>query len=237
MTRRSFLASSLLLRSPANLCWVSTSIDGSAGSVNWPGLETAVSVGSILKPFLALAYLATHASAPVLNCSGCWLPSGHGRQDLSAALANSCNTYFLHLAAELNRAALDRICLQFDLIAPARDWSAARLIGLGEGWPQTPSRLVRAFGTLGRDIVSAPQPVLAGMQRCAFTGTARALGFPCYAKTGTGVCCHSPSGAGDGYIVVLFPLGSPRHVLLVQQHNTTGAHAAESVVLLLKTIG
>src|SRR5258707_10932436 len=53
-----------------------------------------VPVGSLVKPFTALAYVETHGFRfPVYACSGkaghCWLPQGHGRMEINTAIAHS----------------------------------------------------------------------------------------------------------------------------------------------------
>ena len=65
--------------------------------------------GSIFKPVVALAALENDRSTPqtTFSCPGsfqigkarfrCWLPSGHGEQDLVQALQHSCNVYFYRL--------------------------------------------------------------------------------------------------------------------------------------------
>src|SRR5262249_8118056 len=62
-------------------------------------------VGSLQKPFVALAWARSHpgATPPRVRCdrsSHCWRLSGHGTVGLARALAVSCNTYFRQLAAE-----------------------------------------------------------------------------------------------------------------------------------------
>lgn len=234
MTRRSLLSAPLALRILAAeipLRWIALNLDGEVRDSNWPNSDAPVSLGSLLKPFLALAFLSTHQQSPVIECrgasAGCWYPKGHGRQDIVSALSNSCTVYFLQLAANLNRAALDTTCLSYGLSSPLRAWAPTRLIGLGQGWPQAPVVAARAFAALARDRQDARvETVLAGMARCARSGTARAVNFPCFAKTGTAPCSHSPGGSGDGYIVAIYPMDQPRHILLAMRHNTTGANAA-----------
>ncbi len=234
MTRRSILFTSLaaLHRNPVQ--WIDENLQSGEESTNWDSPTTSINMGSLLKPFLALAYRATHADYPVTYCSGsssgCWYARGHGEQHFVEALANSCNTYFLALTATIARAALDAVCLTYGLQAPARSLATADLIGLGHGWPQAPLNVARAFATLAANAgQDATRAVLAGMARCAETGTARAVGVSCYAKTGTAPCSHLPRGSGDGFAVAIYPLDQPRRLVLVQHHNTTGANAARDI--------
>jgi cell division protein FtsI/penicillin-binding protein 2 len=159
------------------------------------------------------------------------------KQDLVAALANSCNVYFLRIAETLNHAALDLNCMSYGLAPPSRSWPASRLIGLGQGWPQTPLVVVRAFDWLARD---ADEPrtrlVLAGMLRCSESGTAKGIGLPCYAKTGTAAPSRRRD-SGDGYVVSIYPVEQPRTVLLFCRQNTTGAEAAKELRPLILSLG
>jgi cell division protein FtsI/penicillin-binding protein 2 len=194
----------------------------------------------LLKPFLALAYLETHSEVPVIHCAGasegCWYSPGHGRQDMIGALANSCNVYFLQIAETLNRAALDLTCISRGLALPSRAWPASRLIGLKEGWPQTPIAIVKAFSSLARDAADSHTGiVLAGMLRCCQSGTAKAIGVPCYAKTGTALASERHD-LGDGYVIAVYPVDQPRTVLLLGRHNATGAEIAKSVKPLLASL-
>lgn len=242
MTRRTLLlnaAAALYRHSPA--IWIRADIAGHIRDANWPDANNPVGFGSLLKPFLTLGYLATHSEAPVVHCSGtiagCWYPPGHGRQDIIGALANSCNVYFLQLAENLNRPALDLTCLSHGLALPSRSWPAPRLIGLGKGWPQTPLAVVRAFASLTREAADWRSKVaLAGMLRCCQSGTAKEIGFPCYAKTGTAASSER-NRLGDGYVLAIYPLEQPRTVVLMGRHNTTGANAAKDLKPLLASLG
>ncbi len=72
-------------------------------AAKWENVDAAVPVGSLMKPFIALAWARAHGFAyPEFTCggaaNGCWLPHGHGRVGLESAIANSCNVYFRELA-------------------------------------------------------------------------------------------------------------------------------------------
>lgn len=214
--------------------WMALNLTGDLRESNWPNAAAPVSVGSLLKPFLVLAFLSTHRQPPIIECrgaiAGCWHPQGHGRQDIVSALANSCTVYFMQLAASIDRAALDLTCLSYGLSSPPRAWAPSRLIGLEQGWPQAPIAAARAFSALARNRHDVHVPtVLAGMAQCARSGTGRAVNLPCFAKTGTAPCSHRRRGFGDGYIVAIYPLAEPRHIILAMRHNTTGANAATAV--------
>lgn len=240
MTRRSLLtiplASCRLLSMPVEMKnrWIALNLAGDVRDSDWPNATAPVSMGSLLKPFLALAFLSTHQRSPVIECrgaaAGCWHAQGHGRQDIVSALANSCNVYFLQLAATVDRAALDLTCLSYGLSTPSRAWTPPRLIGLNEGWPQAPISAARAFAALarnGHDVFV--RTVLAGMARCARSGTARGVNLACYAKTGTGRCSHIGGDCVDGYIVAIYPIDQPRSIILAMRHNSSGANAASLI--------
>ena len=139
------------------------------------------------------------------------------------ALANSCNCYFLHLASQIDRAALDSVCLTYGLSVPLRSVKDESLVGLGSAWKNTPLAVVQAFSQV------TDQTVLQAMAQCAQQGTAKNLGLQCYAKTGTAPCSHTPRASGDGFVVALYPVGLPRRVVLFEEHGTTGGEACKSV--------
>ncbi len=242
MTRRSFgaLAFAAGLDSKASYF-----VSNSAGKIlqqSWADAASPISFGSLLKPFLVVSYLNSGAGAPELEChgasDGCWSAHGHGRQDIVRALANSCNVYFRFLATRLDMAALEAIALRYQLLPPDRSWNRARLIGLGEGWPQQPDAVVRAFAQLSKNTgESSVRTALRGMALCAEEGTAKAAGFACYAKTGTAVCRHRAHGLGDGFALAMYPIDQPRRVLLMSRHNTTGAETARGLKGLRDTCG
>ena len=115
-------------------------------AVRWPNAELPIPVGSLLKPFVSMAYGELHAGAssspsrqfPVLYCrgrrDGCWREGGHGSVALEQALAESCNAYFLALARDLSAsgagtgagsgdglAVLDHVSASYGLPAPPTD--------------------------------------------------------------------------------------------------------------------
>jgi len=148
---------------------------GETVAMRWPHAGRPIPVGSLLKPFVALAYGEMAASGasgfsprtfPVVYChgkeDGCWRAGGHGSLALERALADSCNAYFLALARDLTasggsqsrgRDALDHVSAVYGLPAApdqgAGEGDRARtLIGLTPEWRVEPAALAHAYGTL-----------------------------------------------------------------------------------------
>lgn len=215
----------------------------------WPeGIETPVPPGSLVKPWLALAFGEQHRGEfPSVECRGtqsrCWYPRGHGRLTLQQAIAESCNAYFLELAAELDRARARRTLARYGLRGPAASASDAGLVGLGGEWTEAPLALARAYLTLATERGQpTPSLILNGMSASASHGTARAVDDAlgndmAFTKTGTALCTHRPRAAGDGFTVVLYPAAQPRFLLLVRVHGTTGASSAKVAASMLQVLG
>ena len=220
---------------------------GNEMAERWPD-QNPVSPGSLVKPFLAVAYGEQHAgNFPTVRCLGtrgrCWLPAGHGLLGLEEALAQSCNAYFLELAARLNRSRASLTFAHYGLVGPAPEANSESLAGLGAAWKEEPLVLARAFLKLQKEQQSATQARIAkGMMVSASRGTARGVDVllgddAALAKTGTTVCSHIPKGAADGFTVVLYPAAQPRLLLLVRVHGMTGAETAKMAGAMLKSIG
>lgn len=209
----------------------------------WERFEEPSPVGSLVKPFTALAYGETHAFRyPIFECRGeashCWLPQGHGRMNIVSAIAHSCNAYFLALARDADPDALAAVAQRFGLDAPDPGAGPATLIGLGEGWRMTPLAVARAYSELAaRSAEPGPQQVLAGMMLSARSGTGRGVGRGAYAKTGTAPCIHALRAPGDGYVIALYPAGAPRSALLVRVHGVPGAQAAWTCGRMRRAVG
>jgi hypothetical protein len=95
ISRRAFVSLPLLVTNRARPTeYLSINLITQKQAEQWDDPESAVSMGSLLKPFLVIAYGRTHTRFPVLSCRGtadhCWLPRGHGRQDIIGAIAHSC---------------------------------------------------------------------------------------------------------------------------------------------------
>jgi cell division protein FtsI/penicillin-binding protein 2 len=210
--------------------------------------QQAVSPGSLVKPFLAIAYGEQHGGRfPAVRCRGsrdrCWLPRGHGNLELEEAIAQSCNAYFLELAAGLDRQRAAETLARYGLAAPPMAASAESLAGLGSAWKEPPLTWARAYLQLVNEQQSPAQSrIVKGMLESAERGTARtvdaALGRnAALAKTGTAACSHTPRGAADGFTVVLYPAAQPRLLLLVRVHGLTGAASAKIAGAMLRSLG
>jgi len=231
-----------------DLSWVLLDRTGRVLALDWDNANAPIPPGSLLKPFVAVAYGEQHKSEyPLVTCTGtrsrCWLPRGHGTIGLEQAIAGSCNTYFLALANGLDWARSQAVFRRFGLKGLPANAGAEMLIGLGDGWRETPLTLARAYLAL---LTNTPEPVrsriLAGMRSAAETGTARevdvALGaHGALAKTGTAPCSHHPRASADGFAIALYPSSQPRVLLLVREHGTTGAHTAAQAGAMLRAIG
>jgi cell division protein FtsI/penicillin-binding protein 2 len=210
--------------------------------------QPAVSPGSLVKPFLAVAYAEQHRGQfPTVRCLGtrgrCWLPAGHGALGIEEAIAQSCNAYFLALANGLDRRRAAQTIARYGLAGPAADAKDESLVGLGAAWKEPPLALARAYLKLVTEQPTAVQGrITRGMLASAERGTARAVDAvlgdnAALAKTGTAVCSHTPQGAADGFTVVLYPAAQPRLLLLVRVHNVTGADSAKVAGAMLRSLG
>ena len=197
-------------------------------AARWNGTDEPAPVGSLVKPFTAVAYGQSHEFRfPVSVCKGdrCWYERGHGQLDIVHAIAHSCNAYFLDLAAGVDQDALEPVAQKFGIPAPAIITPEA-LIGLGGVWQISPIAMVRAYIEL---VNRSIEPILTGMALSARAGTGRGVGSGAYVKTGT--------QRGDGYVIALYPIASPRHALLVRQSGAPGALAAYVCGRMKATLG
>jgi len=225
-------------------------LDASTGRVvasRWDHPDIPIPMGSLFKPFTALAYGEQHEfQYPVHTCrgaaTGCWLPRGHGRMNLTSAIAQSCNSYFRMLTADLSSSDVAPAAVRFGLDPPPETAAGAQLAGLGNGWRTSPLRMARAYLALahGRDQPAVSQ-ILDGMAESARYGTAAAVhrALPSHdalAKTGTAACTHVHRGPGDGFAVVLTPADHPQLLLLVRVHGVPGSHAAQTAARMLHRI-
>lgn len=229
------------------ISWMLLDASGSVLAERWP-LQPAIAPGSLVKPFLAIAYGEQHGGQfPVVRCLGtrtrCWLPAGHGNLELEEAIAQSCNTYFLDLANGLDRKRAAETFARYGLAGPSANARGENLLGLGTAWKETPLALARAYLAIEKEQRSVLQGrIVKGMLGSAEHGTARgvdaAMGRDAaLAKTGTAVCSHTPRAAADGLTVVLYPAAQPRLLLLVRVHGVTGAASANVAGAMLRSLG
>jgi cell division protein FtsI/penicillin-binding protein 2 len=211
----------------------------------WPDSDRPVPPGSLLKPFVALAYAKGHDfKYPVFVCrgsiDGCWYPPGHGRIGITQAIEYSCNTYFLKLARRVSPQDMRGAAEQFGIVTAPRAFTPAALIGLGGTWRIAPRQLARAYLNLAAQAdESGVAPLIRGMALSAEAGTTSAIdralgGRAALAKSGTAPCIHSTHAPGDGYVMVLYPADSPRLLLLVCVHGVPGAKAAATAGRILR---
>lgn len=216
---------------------------GQVVAERWREPRTA-SPGSLLKPFVTLAYGRKHGRAfPELNCTGetCWLPGGHGRVGIVEAIAQSCNAYFRRLATAVTPAEAGFESARLGLRAPPPNSMPESLWGLRADWFVTPHELLRAYTELVRRR-SEPDVsiVLEGLRRAAREGTAAALAArlaqDAFAKTGTAECAHSRNADGDGFSVAIYPTEAPRYAVVTRVHGQTGRTAAAAAAALLQSL-
>jgi cell division protein FtsI/penicillin-binding protein 2 len=231
-------------------------LDAQTGAVlasRWDHPETPIPLGSLVKPFTALAYGELHNfKYPTHICrgtmTGCWRPRGHGAVDLTSAIAYSCNSYFRMLTTSMTAAEFSPTAARFGLQPPAPEISGAALAGLGNHalgnqWLISPLNMARAYLELiRRRDQPAVRLVLAGMAQSARQGTGaevdRALQYSdALAKTGTAPCTHARHAPGDGFTIVLAPADQPQILLLVRVHGVPGAQAARTAGQMLRHIG
>ena len=202
--------------------------------------DLPVPVGSLTKPFLALAYARTHTTFPHFACRGtqdrCWLPRGHGSLGIEDALAHSCNAYFLALARQTDPDALQSTLQLLGLPSPPSGSTPEALIGLDPTWKIAPTTLARAYANL----LSQPNAamILAGLRRAASSGTASALySEDALAKTGTAPCRHRTCiASADGLVIAITPVENPRTLLLLRQQGSTGAATSAVAAQMLHVL-
>jgi cell division protein FtsI/penicillin-binding protein 2 len=238
-------------------------VDARSGDVlssRWAGADDPAPLGSLVKPFTALAYGEEHHFLfPEVECHGkvdrCWLPRGHGHIGLVQAVAQSCNAYFLSLASGMKASSVAAVLRRYSIYDLGEKVPPESLVGLGSGWKMSPVRMLRAYIELVR---RRDQPgvseVIRGMQISELSGTGAAVGAAlrknggtALTKTGTAPCVHrandtveddeqKKSFAGDGYVITLYPSVDPKFGLMVRLHSAPGAKAAEVAGKILRAI-
>lgn len=197
-------------------------------SQRWENSEDDLPVGSLTKPFMAVAYGRTHGSFPEFRCIGkktCWLARGHGRLGVTEAIAVSCNSYFHQLAAAAG-GGFGEAMKSFELHPPG---SAEKVHSATSAAPLS---LARAYLELTKHPAEPSiRAVLRGLALSAQKGTAKSVAselvsMTALAKTGTAECMHRKKASGDGFALVMAPADRPRVVLLVRVHARPGYIAA-----------
>jgi hypothetical protein len=214
--------------------YLNVDLSGKVVEQHWDRADIPIPVGSLVKPFLALAYPIYSGEFPEYNCTGarCWYAKGHGRLRFRRALAVSCNEYFLNLARGVDAETLRVVAAKFGIPAPDSEVAEAR-IGLGSSWRIAPMALARAYAELSaRSGEPRVEEILDGLRMSAEMGTSSAIGKGFLAKTGTAPCVAEPRDTGDGFTVVI----GPRSVLLVRVHGVPGAEAAKTAKQILRTL-
>ena len=204
----------------------------------------SASPGSLLKPFVALAYARKNGlTFPEMHCTGetCWLPQGHGVIGIVEAIAHSCNTYFRQLAGAVTAGEVGFESARLGLRAPPPSSSAESLWGLRAEWVVTPHELLQAYAELARRRAEPEAAiVLDGLRGAAREGTAAAVGMElpqeAYAKTGTAECVHARNADGDGFAIALYPAEAPRYAVITRVHGRTGRVAAGAAAVLLEAL-
>ena len=213
----------------------------------WDHATVPIPLGSLVKPFAALAYGEQHEfHYPSHTCrgskSGCWRPRGHGDVDLASAIAFSCNSYFRFLTSDLNAADVLPTASRFGLDLPDSNTHGGEFAGLGTRWRISPLRMAHAYvELLDERQRPAVRQILAGMEQSALRGTGaevdRALQLEtALVKTGTAACTHLRPAPGDGFAVALVPAEHPRLLLMVRVHGVPGSVAARTAGQMLRRI-
>jgi len=154
-------------------CLLLAARSGALLASRWEKSSQPIPLGSLVKPFSALACAETHDfQYPSLECtgqaSGCWQMHPHGRLNIVSASSVSCNSYFRSLAESVAPEQLFAVTQAFDLESPDSRFTAATLVGLGERWKISPLRMARAYlELLRRRDHPGVHELLAGMQQSA----------------------------------------------------------------------
>jgi cell division protein FtsI/penicillin-binding protein 2 len=215
-------------------------------AAKWSESDQPVAIGSLAKPFTALAYAESHDYRfPEHVCSGgnsCWLTKGHGALGIVEAISFSCNSYFTELASNIEGSQVTAVARRFGLKGPGGNASPEAMAGRFGVWRESPERLVRAYAMLlGRRSQPAIGNIVDGMAASARVGTAAGLARQglhqnYLAKTGTALCTHAEHAPGDGFAIVAWPSHLPRYLLLVRQHSVPGAQAAVLAGRMLRAL-
>jgi len=213
----------------------------------WEDSARPIPLGSLVKPFTALAYGESHEfQFPTHVCrglaTGCWQARPHGKLDLVSAVSVSCNSYFRALAENLTGEELTPVTNRFGLDPPDPGLSGPGLMGLGDHWRIAPIKMARAYLELyHRREQPVVREILAGMARSARNGTGKGVGkalkhSDALVKTGTAPCTHPHAAPGDGFVIAMVPANQPELLLLVRVHSVPGAAASVTAGRMLRRL-
>ncbi len=212
----------------------------------WEDSSKAIPVGSLVKPFTAIAFAEGHNFLfPEFKCSGgssCWRPQGHGDLGIVRATALSCNAYFSQLAEATTPSQVTAVAQRFGLNGPGTAATPEAMAGRHGIWRESPDSLARAYAEiLTRRSQPGIREIVEGMAESAKHGTASGIvrsvpRLQVLAKTGTAPCTHAKHAPGDGFALVDWPADSPHYLLLVRVHGKPGAQAATLAGEMLKVL-
>jgi len=225
-------------------------LDARSGQIlasSWQNPELPIPLGSLAKPFTALAYGEQHdfrypSHVCLGTASGCWRPAGHGAVDLTSAIAYSCNSYFRTLTEDLDSEDVSATAGRFRIDSPDPEAEGMALAGVGSSWRVAPLRMARAYIELSRERDRpAVQQILDGMAKSAQQGTGAEVGrvLPgrsVLVKTGTAPCTHARHAQGDGLAIAMLPADDPKILLMVRVHGVPGSQAAKTAGQMLRRI-
>lgn len=223
-------------------------LDARSGAVlasQWENSDKPIPLGSLVKPFTALAYAGGHDFRyPIYECkgkaNGCWQPQPHGKLDVISAVAVSCNTYFHLLAQNIRSEQLASLVQSFGLESPGAESTAADFMGVGARRRISPLHMARAYLELyRRKDQPGVSPLIEGMRQSALHGTGAAIGHQlkqttALVKTGTAPCTHASWAPADGFVLALSPAEQSEILLFLRIHSVTGAKAAETAGRMLR---
>jgi cell division protein FtsI/penicillin-binding protein 2 len=226
-------------------------LDARSGAVlasNWENYDKPIPMGSLVKPFTAIAYAGTHDFRyPIYECkgksTGCWQEHPHSKLDIVAAVSVSCNSYFRRLAESVTLEQLAPVTQEFHLELPDSNSTGGNLIGLGTQWRVSPLHLAQAYLELyRRKEQPGVAPLLEGMRQSALRGTGAAVDRQlkptnALVKTGTAPCTHARWAPADGFTLSMVPADNPEILLLIRVHSVAGVKAAETAGQMLRRTG
>ena len=122
-------------------------------------LNRPICVGSLIKPFLAIAAIRSgispdksefcpKSSINIPSEERCWLVAGHGKVSMEKALSNSCSVYFRSLVREIPRKGILHVFHDYRLVDGEYEidsFSEEDLIGATDKLKIKPGRLLGAY--------------------------------------------------------------------------------------------